>query len=75
MQEEYLLPVYQRRDGATIKPGYLVKRIKGDETIFVVKHITTKKDLAKYGRTEGCPGRRASLRGVGSPTQKSAGRG
>ena len=46
-QEEYLLPVYQRRDGATIKPGYLVKRIKGDETIFVVKHITTRKDLAR----------------------------
>ena len=41
------MPVYQRRDGATIKPGYLVKRIKGDETIFVVKHITTRKDLAR----------------------------
>ena len=41
------MPVYQRRDGATIKPGYHVKRTKGDETIFVVKHITTRKDLAR----------------------------
>ena len=46
MQEEYLLPVYQRRDGATIKLGYLVKRTNGDQTAFVVKQILTKKDMA-----------------------------
>ena len=40
------MPVYQRRDGATIKLGYLVKRTNGDQTAFVVKQILTKKDMA-----------------------------
>ena len=40
------MPVYQRRDGATIKLGYLVKRTNGDQTAFAVKQILTRKDLA-----------------------------
>ena len=40
------MPVYQRRDGATIKLGYLVKRTNGDQTAFVVKQILTKRDMA-----------------------------
>jgi len=46
VEEQYLLPVYQRRDGATIKLGYLVKRTNGDQTAFVVKQILTKRDMA-----------------------------
>merc|ERR1719175_228934 len=46
VEEEFLLPVYQRRDGATIKLGYLVKRTNGDQTAFAVKKILTRRDMA-----------------------------
>ena len=42
------MPVYQRRDGATIKLGYLVKRTNGDQTAFAVKQILTRKDLGEF---------------------------
>ena len=35
----YRLPVYQRRDGATIKLGYLVKMTRGGTDSYVVKRI------------------------------------
>ena len=46
-EKVFQLPVFQRRDGATIKLGYLVKRTAGGEDSWVVKGILVKSFLGQ----------------------------
>jgi hypothetical protein len=43
-ESRYQLPVFQRRDGATIKLGYLVKHTAGGTDSYVVKQILVRAD-------------------------------